>query len=115
MLPTCRGLMIALGCSRVRAAAPRHRVVEDDGNDDGNDEREDEDDERDRLYLYPQEDSDLPDIHPNVRVPRAMMDRPDLLVRYGGGGERGKRKMKRRRRMTDDDRRRPPTKPRVLV
>ena len=26
MLPACRGLMIALGCSGVRAAAPRHRV-----------------------------------------------------------------------------------------
>jgi hypothetical protein len=75
-LPACRGLMIALGPSGARAAPNGEREGDDDG-------------DSDRLYLYPQEDADLPDIHPNVRVPRAMTDRPDLLVRYGGGGERG--------------------------
>ena len=88
MLPACRGLMIALGSSVVRPP-PRHRGGSDDGND-GNDEEDDLDDiddDDDRLYLYPQEDADLPEMHPNVRVPLAMLDRPDLLVRYGGGGE----------------------------
>ena len=88
-LPIHRGLMITLG-----TAATSGRAAGDDDDDDDENENENDDDGRKyhrdvsaRLNLHPQEDANLSEFHPNIYVPRAMLERPDLLVRYGGGGE----------------------------
>jgi hypothetical protein len=60
-LPINRGLMIALG--------------DVDGDAD------------DHLILHPQEDANLNMFHPNIYVPKSILDDSDSLVRYGGGGE----------------------------
>ena len=77
-LPIHRGLMITIGT--------------DDDDDDNKNNNNDDDgncrrDARVRLDLHPQEDASLSKFHPNIYVPRAMLERPELLVKYGGGGE----------------------------
>ena len=88
-LPIHLGLMITLGnadaTTTSRGGGGGRRASS--GGGDGNDENDYDDARCVRLDLRPQEDAGLPGLHPNICVPRAMLERPDLLVRYGGGGE----------------------------
>ncbi|KAL9184930.1 hypothetical protein ACHAXT_002707 [Thalassiosira profunda] len=38
------------------------------------------------LQLHPQEDANLPQFHPNIYIPAALLDYPEELTKYGGGG-----------------------------
>ncbi|EED88668.1 predicted protein [Thalassiosira pseudonana CCMP1335] len=38
------------------------------------------------LKLYPQPDSNLPQLHPNIYIPSSLLEFPEELVKYGGGG-----------------------------
>ena len=38
------------------------------------------------LKLQPQEDANLSRLHPNIYVPKVLLDSPEHLVKYGGGG-----------------------------
>ncbi|KAL3765305.1 hypothetical protein ACHAW5_006090 [Stephanodiscus triporus] len=87
-LPIHLGLMITLGkadATTSRGGGGGGRRASSGGGD-GNDENDDDDARCVRLDLRPQEDAGLPGLHPNICVPRAILERPDLLVRYGGGG-----------------------------
>ena len=39
------------------------------------------------LKLHPQIDANLSQFHPNIYIPRVLLDYPDQLVKYGGGGK----------------------------
>ena len=39
------------------------------------------------LQLHPQEDANLPQFHPNIYIPAALLDYPEELTKYGGGGK----------------------------
>jgi len=38
------------------------------------------------LKLHPEVDANLAQFHPNIYIPRSLLDYPDRLVKYGGGG-----------------------------
>ena len=38
------------------------------------------------LKLHPEIDANLAQFHPNIYIPRSLLDYPDRLVKYGGGG-----------------------------